>query len=527
MRAVQLLILFGLALQVFGQDFVVVNTSKGQIKGRDEGSYNTFFGIPYAKVDEENPFGVSLPYPYFTEPFNATDITISCPQVFRPQSIIQCLRLNIYVPKTTKKKLPVMVWIHGGAFIFGSGGDYGGQYLVQHDIIVVTINYRLGPYGFLCLDDPKVPGNQALKDQVDALKWVQQNIEAFGGDPKKVTVAGESYGGGSVDLLMYSNTEKLFDKAIVESGTAQEDAMFVKPDYTAAIKLAALFNYTACSTKDALKFLAQKDPFELMQAFNSSDILLRVCKEKKFKGVQSFLTDDSFHLYNPKKVKDTPVIFGYNSKEQFNTIANETDDFFRSLKDIIIESLNRTFNFNEEELLQVSSIVKKFYMGSKEIGQDTKLALGEFLTDFSFTHAAETSVTRLVDQGAKVYKYIFSYIGNSRYKNIHGVGAYHTEELQYLFGLGEDFGFDPLVEPEHLMMRDRMTTMWANFVKYGNLIPETSDLLPVQWDTVPKDSRPYMDIDVTMEMLEDVYHDRVAFWDLLWYNYWRQSKLLC
>ncbi|XP_028168560.1 esterase FE4-like [Ostrinia furnacalis] len=526
MRALQPLIIFGVALQVFGNDFVVVNTFKGQIKGRDEGSYKTFFGIPYARVDEEKPFGVSSPYPNFTEPFEATDPTIICPQLYLTHGVIQCLRLNIYVPKTTAKKLPVMVWIYGGGFIFGSAGGYGGQHLVQHDIIVVTINYRLGPYGFLCLDDPEVPGNQGLKDQVDALKWVQQNIEAFGGDPAKVTIAGESYGGGSVDLHMFSNTEKLFDKAVVQSGTAQADSIFVKPDYKAAIKLAALFNHTASSTKGALKFLAQKDPQELMTAFSSSGILLRACKEKKFKGIQSFLTDDPFHLYKPKRVKDTPVLFGYNSKETFDTIANKTDDFFETNKDVFINELNRTFNFHKKELLQIASIMKKFYMGSKPVGQDTKLALGDFWADFRLTYATEASVTRLVDQGAKVYKYIFSYIGNSKYKNVSGAGAYHTEELQYLFELGEEFGFNPLVEPEQIQMRDRMTTMWANFVKHGNPTPETSDLLPVRWERVPKDSRPYLNIDVTMEMLEDVYHDRVAFWDLLWHNYWRKSKIL-
>lgn len=406
---------------------------------------------------------MSSPSANFAMPFEATDPSIKCPQVVRTaEGTIQCLRLNIYVPKTTQKNLPVFVWFHGGGFYFGSAGEYGGKYLAQHDIIVVTANYRLGPYGFLCLDDPQVPGNQGLKDQVDALRWVKENIAAFGGDPTKVTVAGESYGGGSVDLHMYADTEKLFDKAVVQSGGAQVEAMFVKPDYEAAVKLAKLFNYTASDSKDALKFLARKDPLELIDAFKSSGILLRACKEKKFKGVQSFLTEDPFHLHKPKRVKDTPVLFGYNSKETFDAVANKPDEHFESLKEVFLDKLNSTLNLKKKDLRRLASIVKRFYLGSKAVGKDTMLSLADFLTDFILNHAAEASVTRLVDQGAKVYKYIFSYIGNSPFKNISGAGAFHTEELQYLFQRRKE-----LKEPEHVMMRDRMTTMWANFVKYG------------------------------------------------------------
>lgn len=106
-----------------------------------------------------------------------------------------CLYLNVYTPELNPKNpLPVMFFIHGGAFKSGSGNidHYGPDFLVQYGIVLVTINYRLEALGFLCLDTAEVPGNAGMKDQVTALKWVHENIANFGGDPKNVTIFGES-----------------------------------------------------------------------------------------------------------------------------------------------------------------------------------------------------------------------------------------------------------------------------------------------------------------------------------------------
>lgn len=118
-----------------------------------------------------------------------------------------CLYLNIYTTEL-KPEVPraVMVWIHGGAFYSGSGNDdiYGPDYIVEKNVVLVTINYRVGIIGFLNLDDEEAPGNQGLKDQVMALKWVKRNIEKFGGDPSNVTIFGESAGSASVHYLTLS-----------------------------------------------------------------------------------------------------------------------------------------------------------------------------------------------------------------------------------------------------------------------------------------------------------------------------------
>lgn len=119
-----------------------------------------------------------------------------------------------------------MVYIHGGAYLYGSGNDdiHGPEFLLQHDITLVTFNYRLEALGFLCLDTPEIPGNAGMKDQVAALRWVQENIEKFGSDPHNVTIFGESAGGTSVTYhLLSSMSNGLFHKVIAQSGVCISD----------------------------------------------------------------------------------------------------------------------------------------------------------------------------------------------------------------------------------------------------------------------------------------------------------------
>ena len=135
--------------------------------------------------------------------------------------------LNIYVPEvefsSRKRKLPVMVWIHGGALLIGSNNynENGPKHFMKKEIVMVTVNYRLGPLGFLSMGTDSVPGNVGLRDQNMALKWVKKNIAAFGGDPNSVTLFGESAGSLSVALHLISPmSEGLFHRIILQSGTA-------------------------------------------------------------------------------------------------------------------------------------------------------------------------------------------------------------------------------------------------------------------------------------------------------------------
>jgi para-nitrobenzyl esterase len=221
---------------------VVVATTAGEIRGVDHDGVRSWKGVPYAAP----PVGERRwRAPAAAEPWSgvrdATDYGAICPQApgiamtdapLGGRSSEDCLTLNVHRPSDEDPDLPVMVWIHGGGFAFGAGSQavYNSPELVRRGVVLVTLNYRLGALGFLAhpalQDEGGRVGNFALLDQIAALRWVKDNIQAFGGDPSNVTVFGESAGGVAVNALMASpSAEGLFAKAISQSGFGREGSL--------------------------------------------------------------------------------------------------------------------------------------------------------------------------------------------------------------------------------------------------------------------------------------------------------------
>ncbi len=209
----------------------LVRTQQGVVQGVVQSTFRAFLGIPYAAPPVGNlrwkPPQAHAPW---STTLQATKAGSSCPQTATPfgqaSTNEDCLFLNVYTPNPVTANAPVMVWIHGGAFVAGEGSDYNpGATLVAQGAVVVTINYRLGAFGFLALpslsaeDANGSSGNYGLQDQQFALRWVHDNIAAFGGNPNNVTIFGESAGGFSVCANIASpDAHGLFQRAITESG---------------------------------------------------------------------------------------------------------------------------------------------------------------------------------------------------------------------------------------------------------------------------------------------------------------------
>jgi len=213
--------------------------SKFGVKGTRQGKVTVWRGVPYADAPRgSGRFQPPRPSPPWDGPRNATEfgpssIATEVPGLVLPSGAgVQpesedCLYLNVWSPRARGKPRPVLIWIHGGAFVFGSGSNFDGSWLANRgDAVVVTINYRLGPWGFLDLAAVGGSGldgavNVGLLDQVAALRWVKDNIEAFGGDPERVTVIGQASGATCVGaLLAMPAAAGLFHRAVMQSGAA-------------------------------------------------------------------------------------------------------------------------------------------------------------------------------------------------------------------------------------------------------------------------------------------------------------------
>ncbi|GAA6133314.1 hypothetical protein NBRC116188_01030 [Oceaniserpentilla sp. 4NH20-0058] len=286
-------------------------TEQGTYQGVETDGIISFKGIKYATAER---FEAPTAAPSFTDIQLADTAGSPCPQVggsFGTSSVNEdCLFLNIDRPALGKNR-PVMVWIHGGAFITGSGDTYDTSRLVEQGVVVVTINYRLGALGFLthpALSEATGTGsgNYGLMDQQFALQWIQDNIEAFGGNPDNVTIFGESAGGHSVmDQLTIPTSQGLYSKAIVQSGTYHLEEVPLEVAEGLGQLLVANSN---CATSTDMLNCLKTLPVEDMLAAQGSDQFLPT-------------TGTAFHPYSPLvatytgQLADVPLMSGSNKDE--------------------------------------------------------------------------------------------------------------------------------------------------------------------------------------------------------------------
>ncbi|CAL8114264.1 unnamed protein product [Orchesella dallaii] len=243
-----------------------------------------------------------------------------------------CLRLNIYSPalpsefkgKAYKTGFPTLIWIHGGGYFFGAGSEFGPSYLLQEDVVLVTINYRLGVLGFLSTGDEESPGNYGLKDQALAIKWISENIAAFGGDPKKITLMGQSAGSAAAHLHMMSPlTKHLISGVISSSGTAMNHWAVSSPARSLRLtrKLAENIGCpTTAGSKTLMDCFRASNPHFLLHEqqklydfMTFPPILFAPVIERP--GPQAFLPDTPENMYSTNQVANIPWICGQTTEE--------------------------------------------------------------------------------------------------------------------------------------------------------------------------------------------------------------------
>jgi para-nitrobenzyl esterase len=377
-----------------------------------------------------------------------------------------CLYLNIWTTaKSTKDKLPVMVWIHGGAFTrgFGSSHSYNGEILARKGAVIVTINYRLGVFGFFAHPEltaesaHHASGNYALLDQIAALHWVQKNIAAFGGDPARVTIFGESAGSWAVNALMASPLAKgLFQRAIGESGGSFSPMKTLPAAEAEGEKLAASLasapgsdgksvseKSAPSAAKVTLKDLRAKSPEELLRV--SDNEIVRTIVDGWV------LPEDVATIFAKGNQNDVPLIVGYNSDEG-TTLAPQA----ANLKAMMFAGgVNQRYGSHAEQMLKI------YPAGSDE----------QAVTSFYSAYRDQAfgwemrAWARMSTKTGHQPAYLYYFSRRPPGPQSANLRAFHAAEIAYVFGT---FVWPFPWEDTDQKLSDAITSYWVNFAATGN-----------------------------------------------------------
>ena len=515
--------------------YAVLNiTGIGQISGTrstvDGKQVDAFLGIPFAKPPTGSLRFAAPVYTDLTslrEKKNFTKFKPMCPQLVYGTKIIigseDCLYLNLYTPvknsSSSDALFPIMVWIHGGSYVGGSASQYDGSILAaKNEIIIVTVNSRLGVLGFFNLPKGNIKGNYGFLDQLAALRWVKEHIIYFGGNSDKVALAGVSSGASSVSLLSISPlSQGLFSSAISMSGTAfcHWAVTSKKADYSEA----KLFGESiGCNDMKKLETcLRSKSWREIIQK--------QVSNYNKIVSLRQPVTDGFVIPDNPTKLttnlkantgKKRSLMLGYTANEGTPFVPQKTtsEAVFKQ-----IVSSNLKIFYGTSQAVQDAVMYEFSHWQSVGVSSPWFDSSAEFISDRFFTKCTIDFAEAWAKSGGETYLYEFSYLPTKL--NHPSWKVAHALDVAYLFGQpfqprGNNVGggyYTPVTYLQsNFTNRDKnmsfeVMKIYGNFVKYGNLGGNYSSFIST-------DQR-YIDIDFPLpKMKQTPRAKRMAFWNI-------------
>ncbi|XP_017114748.1 esterase B1 [Drosophila elegans] len=491
-----------------------LTTKYGQVKGQlrktvyDGEIYYSFEGIPFA----EPPVGeLRFRAPQPPKSWQGVrDCTFARAKPMQRNPIIKitegsedCLYLNVYAKKLeTPKPLPVMVWIFGGGFQIGEASRYlyGPDYFMKHDVLLVTLNYRVGVLGFLSLKDKtlKVPGNAGLKDQIQALRWVKDNIASFNGDPENITVMGESAGGSSTHILMQSEQARgLFHRAIVQSSSAL-CAWATHPDRKWPQRLGKQFGYTGDleSEKQLLDFFQQIPADKLTLHCNAImtqeeqrdyEILAFAPVIEPYVGEDCVVPKSQHEQLPTAWGNQIPMIIGGTSFEGLFSYQSTLQDplYMLSAFEAIIPRKVRDA-VDKDELAEMVRRLKKSYFDDPERSSMELYECLHILSVKNFWHDIHRTLLARLTYAANSSTYLYRFDMDSPHYNHYRIlkcgkkvrGVCHADDISYMFYGILSSKLDRNT-PEYRTI-ERLIGMWTSFATTGD--PNCDIIAPVKWD---------------------------------------------
>ncbi len=485
-----------------------VSLTGGVVRGSLDGQSRRFLGIPYAAPPTGDlRWRPPQPPASWSGVRRANDFASSCTLISggRQRFSVDCLYLNVWAPHPAPASpSPVMVWFHGGgnhflsaSATFSSGGlQYNGRTLAEtRDVIVVTVNYRLGVFGFfshpdLVAEDPNYPyaGNQGLLDQRAALEWVRDNIAAFGGDPDNVTIFGESWGGLDVCLHMVSpGSAGLFHRAISQSNGCTTHLREVG---AAAPAVQELVSSQGCAASpDVLTCLRQVPASTLANRYAFA-----------WPGVEShidggFLADQPRTLFDSGAFSKVPYLLGANADE-----GNEQLDSVAELIQAGGGYLGALQNLFGDRAGEVAALYPPEDFPASELGSSEVLALARVIGDRDNVCPTYDTARRAAAGGSDVYLYNFARPdADPRYASL---GADHQAEIGYVFGSIE------LQDESDRLVAEAMQGYWTRLARDGDPNGEGA----LEWPVYEDASDERIHLDEPISVVAGFRRARCAFW---------------
>ncbi|CAG7720240.1 unnamed protein product [Allacma fusca] len=547
-----------LSAAVKSPEIPTLQINQGKVKGavyqtRGGRHYGAYLGIPF--VNKPARFQLAGPAPKWEGVRDASKFGSRCLQYRRELKEIvgseDCLFINVYTPEfpkqnkiTPKAPLPVLVFIHGGSFLFYSGEVFGPKYLLDEDVILVTFNYRIGALGFLNTEERSgIVPNLGLKDQVAALRWAQENIASFGGDPKKVTIFGNSAGSASVSYHVLSPMSKdLFSGAISQSGTALCPWAFIRNPGKVVNNLAGKLNCPTKTTKeivDCLTTKSGKDIIEQQQKILgtlSADppIPFGPSSENTFvqtraEASDDFLPDEPEVLLAQGQVNKVPYIIGVNSADGITFAVASIINNSRLITQIdkqwdVISPIILSYG-NAPNPKDVSQKVRQYYFGKDKIASETPgfaVKFSQLFSDRNFFQCSQNTAKEFAKYGT-AYVYYFTYDNGASFLDHFGPtaaddikGVKHQDEIQYF----TSSPYFPEIKPDSksFPFSQAIVKLWASFAADGK---PTKTWARTTWNPITHDeaknlnTQKWYNIDQDLKLVEDPFSGRMKFWNEL------------
>ncbi|KAM6441941.1 cholinesterase isoform 1-T3 [Liasis olivaceus] len=524
------------------RDDTIIATKNGMVKGVQlpvlGGTVTAFLGVPFATPPIGRlRFKKPQPREEWKGTWDATKYANSCFQfldntfpgfagseMWNPNTRLSedCLYLNVWVPSPKPKNATVMVWIYGGGFQTGTSSlsVYDGKFLARVEkVIVVSMNYRLGPLGFLALPgNEEAPGNVGLFDQRLALQWIHDNIEAFGGNSKSVTLFGESAGAGSVSYHILSpQSYPLFTRAIMQSGAGNAPWGAILPSEARrrTLVLADLLRCTSKNETDIIFCLRHKDPQDILEkglAVLTYTSLINLY----FSPVvdDDFLADMPALLLKNGHFKQTQILIGVNKDEGTAFLVYGAPGFSKDNNSLINE-------------IEFQAGLKLSFPGLNEIGLESiafhyadwedeknifnyREAMDDIIGDYNFICPVVEFIKQFALAGNNAFLYFFEH-RSSKLPWPEWMGVPHGYEIEFVFGLPLERRVN-YTKAEEALSRS-MLKYWANFAKTGT--PNGSQINGTRWPVFTMAEQNYLTLSTNAAKIRTKLRaQKCRFWNI-------------